>query len=1147
MPQQSYQSEIEILRLKLAQKEAELSIISSVSEAISQQLDISAIIHIIGDKIRDIFKADITEILLLDEKTNMIHVPYSFYKSLQTYEPFTLGEGVTSKVINSGKPIVNRTLDESAKMGMIITSEEDKTETYIGIPIVIKGKVLGVVSIQSYKPNDVDDEKIRLLTILSVNIGSALENVRLFSETKSLLLETKQSALELGIINSVGEGLAKQLDYQSIIDLVGNKVREVFNAQILSISSYDEESDTIFHKYVVEKDQRFTYDHSIPIDLARRKIITTRSPLFFGTSQALLDEAGGDILDGEFPKSFMGVPIINNEKVIGVITVQDLDNENLYSENDANLLFTLASNMGVALENARLFDETKRLLKETEQRTAELAVINSVQEGLARALDMQSIYDLVGQKIRDLFDAQAVIIAAINHETATEHFKYHIEKGIISIPESRPYDKLRKHMIDTKQKIVIHKSSDEIRAQYGLKTIPGTETPKSMIFVPLIVNDQVTSYISLQNVDIEFAFSDSDVKLLETLTNSMSVALENARLFEETQRLLSMTEEKNAELGIINSIQNSLASKLDMQLIYDEVGNKIQEIFDAQVIDICLLDPSVNMLTSPYTIERGVRYHREKFELFGFRKYVIENKQHLLLNDQVIEAAKKYGNPVSLFGEVPKSDLFVPLIVRDEAIGVISVQNLDREHAFTESNVRLLKTISNALGLSLENARLFDETLRLLEESKKRAAELEIVNSISQAIAGHLEIDKLINLVGDKVRQLFNAGIVYLALLEKETDMIFFPYGYGDEYPPLKLGEGLTSNIIKTKKPLLINNEFERKAEELGGKIIGTKSSSYLGVPIPLGEEIIGVLSVQSTQQENLFNQDDMRLLGTIAAHVGIAINNANSYKKINSTLADLQATQTQLIHSEKMASLGELTAGIAHEIQNPLNFVNNFSEVNNELISELISEIEKKNFDEVKLLADDIKVNEEKINHHGRRADAIVKGMLQHSRSSTGTKEPTNINSLSDEYLRLAYHGLRAKDKTFNASFKTDFDDSIGLIQVISQDMGRVILNLITNAFYVVNERKKLSVGLNYEPTVSVSTRKFGNRVEIKVSDNGNGIPSHVLEKIFQPFFTTKPTGEGTGLGLSLSYEIVKAHGGELTVETKEGVGTTFTISLTA
>ena len=267
--------------------------------------------------------------------------------------------------------------------------------------------------------------------------------------------------------------------------------------------------------------------------------------------------------------------------------------------------------------------------------------------------------------------------------------------------------------------------------------------------------------------------------------------------------------------------------------------------------------------------------------------------------------------------------------------------------------------------------------------------------------------------------------------------------------------------------------------------------------------------------------------------------------KQVEIAMEQLQSTQSQLVQSEKMASLGELTAGIAHEIQNPLNFVNNFSEVNKELINELVDEVDKGNTQEVKLIAADIRENSEKIHHHGKRADAIVKGMLQHSQSSTGQKEPTDLNALCDEYLRLAFHGLRAKDNSFNAGFKTDFDQSIGNIHMVPQDIGRVLLNLINNAFYAVAEKSK-TADSNYQPTVTVSTKRKDNSIEISVADNGNGIPEQIREKIFQPFFTTKPTGEGTGLGLSLSYDIVtKGHRGKLWVESNAEGGSVFVILL--
>jgi two-component system, NtrC family, sensor kinase len=338
----------------------------------------------------------------------------------------------------------------------------------------------------------------------------------------------------------------------------------------------------------------------------------------------------------------------------------------------------------------------------------------------------------------------------------------------------------------------------------------------------------------------------------------------------------------------------------------------------------------------------------------------------------------------------------------------------------------------------------------------------------------------------------------------------------------------------------------------------------------------INTLKQKQAVQAATIKQDNIMLWISLVAILIISVSLwfvYRQYRTNKKTLQVLQTTQRQLVLSEKMASLGELTAGIAHEIQNPLNFVNNFSEVNVELLAEMKTEIDKGNLEEVKLLAQDVIENSKKITHHGKRAGGIVSGMLQHSRTSSGKREPTDINALADEYLRLAYHGLRAKDKSFNAEMKVDFDQTIGHINIVPQDIGRVILNLITNAFYVVTEKSKnpdplapreaLGVPdggtgrVGYEPTVLVRTAAWnppsgspsashgGRGVQISVKDNGNGIPQNILDKIFQPFFTTKPTGQGTGLGLSLSYDIVKAHGGELRVETKEGEGSEFVIQL--
>ena len=372
--------------------------------------------------------------------------------------------------------------------------------------------------------------------------------------------------------------------------------------------------------------------------------------------------------------------------------------------------------------------------------------------------------------------------------------------------------------------------------------------------------------------------------------------------------------------------------------------------------------------------------------------------------------------------------------------------------------------------------------------------------------------------------------------------------------------EGIGKTVLynwRNKQPVTIHwteEEFKRQSINLVSQGAIESEEKYLTDQPPTSLDLHffpflqGMLYAGNTEP---LSDDEKSLVQSLADAFATAYARYEDFNKleeakgkIEATLTELKATQAQLIQSEKMASLGELTAGIAHEIQNPLNFVNNFSEVSAELVDEMNIEMDNGNNEEAKLIAHDLKENLEKINRHGKRAGDIVKGMLQHSRSSTGVKEPTDINALADEYLRLSYHGLRAKDKNFNATIKTDFDESIDKINIIPQDIGRVLLNLFNNAFYAVNEQKSKNL-VSYEPTVSVSTKKSDNHVFITVSDNGNGIPQKVLDKIFQPFFTTKPTGQGTGLGLSLSYDVVKAHGGEIKVETKEGEETEFIIQL--
>jgi signal transduction histidine kinase/tetratricopeptide (TPR) repeat protein len=438
---------------------------------------------------------------------------------------------------------------------------------------------------------------------------------------------------------------------------------------------------------------------------------------------------------------------------------------------------------------------------------------------------------------------------------------------------------------------------------------------------------------------------------------------------------------------------------------------------------------------------------------------------------------------------------------------------------------------------------------------------ISVLSQIGKEITSTLNLDTILNTVYEKVNELMEASVFGIGIFISDEDSIDYRMAIEDgrRYTPYRRKMDNKNQLpvwcIENNKEVFINNvqkeyinyiseyaEVNHATLEDGSKFKSPVSLIYL--PLTVEEKVIGLITVQSFR-EDAYTHQHLDILKTLASYTSAALYNANSFETLQATVNELQLTQKQLIQSEKMASLGELTAGIAHEIQNPLNFVNNFSDLNTELIDEMEQELAKGDLAGIKAISLNIKENEKKINMHGKRADSIVKGMLQHSQSGSGKKEPANINTLANEYMRLSYHGLRAKDKSFNAELITHFDPALPKINVVQQDIGRVLLNLFNNAFYAVNQKAK-TAGADYKPEVMVTTYAENGQVVIKVKDNGIGIPDSIKEKIMQPFFTTKPTGEGTGLGLSLTYDmVVKGHDGSISVDTREGEFTEFIIKL--
>ncbi|MDP9298703.1 MAG: GAF domain-containing protein, partial [Actinomycetota bacterium] len=858
------------------QVQAALYRIAETASAAQDMQEFYAEIHrIVGE----LMYANNFYVVLYDEERRMMNWPFGVDEAGDTFpgpnvwEPMGTGDarGLTAYLLRKGEPMLLAWADID---GLIRRGKIDPLGVppvdWLGVPLRSEGRTVGAMVVQSYRDDVHHTEQDKeLLTFVASHIGAALSRARAIEETR-------QRNAELALVNDVQRGLAENLDMQAMYDLVGDRIQEIFDPQVLDIGILDHETGLLQRPYSVEKGVRLP-DESFEIrggpsryvfDTGETLVINER---FTERANELGDApnfgSGGDPLSGVY------VPLFVGGEPMGRITLQNLDREHAFSDADVRLLTTIAGSLSVALENARLFEETR-------QRNAELALINDVQRGLAENLDLHAMYELVGNRLQEIFDAQVVDIAVLDRESGLLLSPYSIERGVRYPDETFEATGLSGYVMATREPLLINERVLERTEELvGSAPLLGSGEPAmSVLFVPLIVGGEATGRISLQNLDHEHAFDEADVRLLTTLAGSLSVALENARLFEETRQ-------RAAELALINEVQRGLAERLDMQAMYDLVGDRIKEIFDAQTVDIGVVDREAESIWFPYSLERGERLIDHPIEIMGFRRIALETREPVVVNEDMEARCAEAGNPMAIAGEPSKSSLFVPLVVGDRGTGVLSLHNLDREHAFSDSDVHLLTTLASSLSVALENARLFEET-------RQRAAELSIVNSVGQAFADQLDLDALIERLGNQLRDVFAADIVYVALLDEATDLIEFAYytenGERDPQRPLQYGEGLTSRILEERKPLLLNRA--EAFEELGVQIVGTPARSYLGVPILVEGRAIGAISVQSTQQAGRFGESETRLLSTIAANVGAAIQNARLYRETRRRASEMAA-----------------------------------------------------------------------------------------------------------------------------------------------------------------------------------------------------------------------------------------------------------------
>ena len=604
------EQQVEERTAELNERVGELAILNSVGEAMAQSLDVSTVARIVGDKVRDIFQAEAVDIILFDPQAKLLNYVYSYDEGEGGYidenEPIPLGRGLTSIVIESRAPLNLGSNQEAVDHGAYFPTEEEGawsgvyTESYLGVPILVSDKILGLVALQSYRKKAYDDDDVRLLQTLSANMGVAIENARLFEAEQ-------QRVGELAILNSVGEAMAQTLDVKTVTRIVGDKVRDIFQAEVVAITLLNAQTQMLHSTFTYDIGEGGYIDNQEPFPLGTgltSKVISSRQPLNLGTLQETIDQGAyfAPEQEGEsgiYTESWLGVPILVSDKVLGIVGLGSY-RQHAFDDDHVRLLQTLSANMGVAIENARLFEAEQ-------QRVTELAIINSVQQGLATELDFQAIVDLVGDKLREVFATRALGIDWIDPQSNMLHYLYAYENNerltlpSVEIGTTGWYA----DMIRTRQPVIFNTPADYEAA--NVRTMPGTDAGKSMIMVPIISSDRVLGSVTIENHERENAFGEAELRLLSTIAASLGTALENARLFDETQRLLKETEQRAEELAIINSVQEGLASKLDMQAIYDLVGDKIRDMFNSPSTCIGSFDHEKQLSRMEYMFEDGQR------------------------------------------------------------------------------------------------------------------------------------------------------------------------------------------------------------------------------------------------------------------------------------------------------------------------------------------------------------------------------------------------------------------------------------------------------------------------------------------------------------------------------------------------------------
>ena len=1048
--------------------------------------------------------------------------------------------------------------DEAYRAGApsrVAMADEGGARSLLVVALRKDGRLLGCIQIYRTEVRAFSEAEVTLVRSFAAQAVIAMENARLITETQEALEQQRVSADILSVIsNSVA-------DTQPVFDKILESCKHLFDGDELDVLLVDEQGQLNIAAYIGESHDAVAATFPAPVERTPAgRAIRERRVMHWP------DLVNGEDVPGVLRKmaklagyrSMVFAPMLREGRGIGAIGVARSTGP--FKPKELSLLQTFADQAVIAIQNARLFNETKEAL-ERQTATAEiLSVISS------SPTDVQPVFDAIVRSAAPLcnglhavfyrYDGALQHLVANNNNDDDEKFA----ETIAALHALYPLAPQRSTATGTAllDGAVVHvpDMQGDPRFSGAGHSIAVANGYRSSLAVPLLKEGRAIGVIYVVR-RAAGRFAPEHIALLESFANQAVIAIENARLFNETKEAL---ERQTAMAEVLEVISNSVE---DTQPVFEKILESCQRLIECTDLAVLTIEADalvhVRAARGPHAWLTIEKYRPVPVGQSVIARAVEEGETvHIrdsLKDDNVPEVNRRLA---ARFGNL--SCLITPLIWRGRCIGAMHVARSLKERnwpSFTDKDISLLKAFADQAVIAMENARLIAETREALEQQTATAGILQVISS------SPTDAQPVFDAIAESAMRLLNGWSVLVWRYDGERMRVIASHGGvpGTDAASVHaaLGEPRPEDLAYPGDAILKSDILQIVDVEAAGVPESVREVAHargwranIAVPMLRDGAPIGLITV-SRKVPGAFAEREIKLLQTFAAQTVIAIDNVRLFTELRDSLEGLKAAQANLIQSEKMASLGQLTAGIAHEIKNPLNFVNNFAGLSVELLAEIkemvapafaqLDEDKRAEIDETMAL---VTGNLEKIAEHGKRADGIVKSMLSHSRGGTGEWQAVDINALVEEALNLAYHGARAQDKSFNITLERDLAPASKPIEIVPQDVTRVFLNLFGNGFYAANKRRLAGTEAGFRPMLRVSTRDLGEMVEIKVRDNGTGIPDEVRAKLFQPFFTTKPTGEGTGLGLSISYDIVtQQHGGTVEVDSEVGSFTEFTVRL--